>query len=438
MERRITISQDYPSYWEFEGQPVLLLGGSVEDNLFQVPDVFEQLQQLHAVGGNYVRCTMSSRDPGDVWPYERLSEDGPYDLRQPSREFWCRFSRFLALCYSMNVVVQLEVWATFDYYRDNWAVNPFNPANNVNYTPEQSKLPIEVDSHPVRHENPFFYSVPGALDNRIVLRYQRAFVDSVLAHSLLYPNVLYCMDNETNVTPLWGAYWSETIRAQAAAQGVAVHTTEMWDAHDLGHESHKATLDHPETYSFCDISQNNHQVGQAHWDNMQKARAYVFERTVRPMNSVKVYGADTGRYGTEKDGIERFWRNVFGGLAATRFHRPTSGIGLSETAQAQIQSARMLTDAVNVFECQPHNDLLSERAENAAYCMARPGVEAAVVFMHEGKVVLDTACMPGDLRVRWLDVTNSEWLPVQTVAQTAQLNLETPLHGLQAVVVQSA
>jgi hypothetical protein len=178
-------------------------------------------------------------------------------------------------------------------------------------------------------------------------------------------------------------------------------------------------------------------VGQAHWDNMQHARAYVFERKVRPMNSVKIYGADTGRYGTERDGIERFWRNIFGGLAAARFHRPTSGIGLSEAAQTQVRSARMLTDAVNVYECQPHNDLLSERAENIAYCMAQPGVEAAIVFMDVGRVLLDTSSMPGDLRVRWLNVAEHTWLPTQTVAQTAQLALETPLQGIQAVVVQT-
>ena len=129
------------------------------------------------------------------------------------------------------------------------------------------------------------------------------------------------------------------------------------------------------------------------------------------MNSVKIYGADTGRYGTERDGIERFWRNIFGGLAAARFHRPPAGIGLSETAQAHIQSARMLTDAVNVFACQPHNDLLSERAENSAYCMAQPGVEAAVVFLDASKVVLDTSSMPGDLRVRWLDIADSMACP---------------------------
>ena len=111
----------------------------------------------------------------------------------------------------MDIIVQLEVWATFDYYRDNWAVNPFNPQNNVNYTPEQSQAAGRGRLAPrARTRTPSFYSVPGALDNRVVLRHQRAFVDSVLAHSLLYPNVLYCMDNETNVTPQWGAYWSGT------------------------------------------------------------------------------------------------------------------------------------------------------------------------------------------------------------------------------------
>ena len=442
MERRIHISEQYPSYWEFEGRPVLLLGGSVEDNLFQIPDIQEHLELLHSVGGNYVRCTMSSRDEGNVWPYEK-GEDGLYDLDRPSREFWCRFSRFLALAYSMDILVQVEVWATFDYYRDNWAANPFNPANNVNYSAAQSRLPTVVDSHPVRHENPFFYSVPGALDNRLLLGYQRQFVDSLLAHSLTYPNVLYCMDNETNVTPHWGAYWSGYIQAQAARQGLVVNTTEMWDAHDLAHETHKATLDHPEIYCFCDISQNNHQVGQAHWDNMQRARAYVFERQVRPMNNVKIYGADTGPYGTERDGLERFWRNIFGGMASARFHRPPAGIGLSERAQAHIQSARMLTDAVNVFACEPHNDLLSEREENGAYCMAnvsQPGGltrEAALFFTRPGSVVLDTSTMRGDRVVRWLDIARRTWLDAQRVAPGDRLLLETPGEGMQAVVVRT-
>ena len=42
-----------------------------------------------------------------------------------------------------------------------------------------------------------------------------------------------------------------------------MQTTEMWDAWNLAHEMHKATFDHPEIYSFVDISQNNHPKGQA-------------------------------------------------------------------------------------------------------------------------------------------------------------------------------
>ena len=62
-------------YWQHKEQPVLLLGGSNNDNLFQSPDVEEQLDLLQQVGGNFVRNTMSSRDSGDVMPFFRM-EDG--------------------------------------------------------------------------------------------------------------------------------------------------------------------------------------------------------------------------------------------------------------------------------------------------------------------------------------------------------------------------
>ena len=32
-----------PFYWQHKGRPVLLLGGSREDNLFQIPDIAEHL-----------------------------------------------------------------------------------------------------------------------------------------------------------------------------------------------------------------------------------------------------------------------------------------------------------------------------------------------------------------------------------------------------------
>ena len=50
-----------PYYWQYEGKPVLLLGGSKDDNLFQLPDLEAHLDAIQAAGGNYIRNTMSDR-----------------------------------------------------------------------------------------------------------------------------------------------------------------------------------------------------------------------------------------------------------------------------------------------------------------------------------------------------------------------------------------
>ncbi len=129
-----------PFYWQYKGAPVLLLGGSVEDNLFQIADIKYQLDLLHSLGGNYVRCTMSSRDEGDAWPFERAPDTGLYDLEQPGQDYWTRFERFLNLCAERDIILQIEVWDRFDFARGPWQDNPYNPKNNGNYTVEESGL----------------------------------------------------------------------------------------------------------------------------------------------------------------------------------------------------------------------------------------------------------------------------------------------------------
>ncbi len=427
-----------PFYWSYNGQPVLLIGGSAEDNLFQIPDIEEQLNLLQSVGGNYVRCTMSSRDEGNVWPFQRDPETGLYDLDEPNPEYWFRFSRFLRFTAQRDIFVQIEVWATFDYYRDVWDVNPFNPKNNVNYSAEESDLPVQVTTHPTRTENPFFWSIPAEHNNTVVLQYQEHFVNQLLSYSLKYGHVLYCMDNETSVTPEWGAYWASYIRERATEEGVSVQTTEMWDPWDLSHPMHDNTFDHPDLYTFVDISQNNHQQGQTHWDNAQTQRQRVIDSgDIRPLNNVKVYGADTGRFGSDRDGIERMWRNIFGGLAATRFHRPNSGLGLNEKAQANIRSLRKITDSVNVLQADPHNDLLSQRAENEAYCMADPGQSYAIFFPDGGDVWLDVSGVSqGEtLTIQWLDILASEWQKPEKVPGKPRIRLQTPANGFWAVKI---
>jgi len=428
-----------PFYWQYKGKPVLLLGGSVEDNLFQIPDIEEHLDLLASVGGNYVRCTMSSRDEGNVWPFEKDPTTGLYDLKRPEGEYWERFERFCRLTADRDVIAQFEMWDRFDFAREPWQLNPYNPKNNVNYTADESGLKEVIETHPGRKESAFFRSVPALENNERVLRFQQLQVDKMLSITLDYGNFLYCMDNETNESPEWGAYWAKYIRAKAVEAGVTVQTTEMWDAWDLTDAQHANTTEHPEIYTFCDISQNSHRPADAHWENAQGFRERIANSGhVRPINTVKIYGANTGAYGSNRDAQERFWRNIIGGLASSRFHRPASGLGLSRRAQAHIKSCRMLTDAMDVFTCAPHNDVLARRSWNEAYCLANPGVEYAVFFTDGGDVLLDvSACGNTSLSVRWLDILDSAWRSPESAKPTdGQLRLATPREdGFWAVLV---
>jgi len=241
------------------------------------------------------------------------------------------------------------------------------------------------------------------------------------------------MDNETSVTPAWGEYWATYIKEKAKEANTNVETTEMWDAWDIFHPQHEATVNHPEVYSFCDISQNNHQKGQTHWDNAQKFRAQL--SPVRPINNIKIYGSDQGRFGNTQDGLERFWRNIFGGLASSRFHRPTSGQGLNENAQAHIKSMRMLIDNMDIFTCEPHNDLLYNREENEAYAIANPGKEYAVYFPNGGSVDLQISNQ-GKIKMKWLNIAETEWTKEETIGTEDKITLSAPGKGHWAVLVK--
>jgi len=207
-----------PLYWQYQGKPVLLIGASNEDNLFNHPDLppaglESHLDLIMKAGGNYVRNTMSSRDVGNAWPFHlwpfHLREDGRYDLRQPSEEYFQRFKQFLEMTANRNIIVQIEIWDRFDYAREPWQDNPFNPKNNVNYTAEESGLPQRIDSHPGRLENPFFRSLAELENNQVLLPFQQSHVRRMMDIALQYDQVLYCISNETNDSEQWSRYWAE-------------------------------------------------------------------------------------------------------------------------------------------------------------------------------------------------------------------------------------
>jgi len=428
-----------PRYWQYRGQPVLLLGGSKDDNLFQIPDLKEHLDEIRAAGGNYIRNTMSDRkDKGfEIYPFFQRP-DGKYDLEQWNEEYWRRFENMLQWTAERGIIVQIEVWDRFDYSTRNWEPHPYNPKNNINYTYAQSGFAEQYPQHPGANKQPFFFTTPAQRNNQTVLKYQQRFVEKMLSYTLRHNHVLYCMDNETSAEEAWGAYWADFIRQKARQAGRQVCLTEMWDAWDLKADEHKRTFDHPERYDFCDVSQNNQKKGQEHWDNFQWARQRIASKP-RPLNTVKTYGADGGRYGNNRDGLERFWRHIVGGVASARFHRPDSGLGLSQPAVASLQAARKLESIIKLWEVEPANQLLGERADNEAYLAAKPGEAYVLYFTNGGSVGLNLKNAPGRFSIRWIDISTGQWGKQESVdgGMVVSINAPSPGHWLAAILKTS-
>jgi hypothetical protein len=409
-EAPIRVYRDNPCYWEYRGGPMLLLGGSDEDNLFNHPALATKtMDTLAGIGGNYLRCTLSSRDDGNLWPYIRLNE-GQYDLTQFDPAYWERLDTFIRDAGARGIVVQVEIWSTLDFYRDNWLKNPFNPDRNANYTVENTTLEYKWEYHPAQQTQPFFLTVPELNDDDRVRGFQESFVRKVLDVAGKYPNVIFSIDSETRAPREWALWWASFIRREGERRGRSWQVTETWEQYDISASEHEATYSNPDLFPFLDISANNWMEGQVQYDRLLWFRQKLLSVPggVRPMNSVRVHDRrGQGRSGGDEMALGRWWRNIFAGAAAVRFDRTDGGIGLDETAQATIKATRTFASVFGVFGSEPRADLLSGRDTDEAYCLALPGTAYAVMFPTGGAVILETTLVSGNIRVRWLDTEKS-------------------------------
>lgn len=427
-----------PRYWQYKGEPVLLLGGSKDDSLFQIPDLEAHLDEIKQAGGNYIRNTMSDRpDFGfEVYPFKKL-QNGKYDLTQWNGEYWKRFQNLLEWTLQRDIIIQIEVWDRFDHSQDHWAKSPWRPANNVNYTPDESGLANAYPAPAWRDRQPFFHSIPGMKRYKqlydVVRRFQERFVAKMLSLSLAYPNVLYCMNNETSTPPQWGQHWMRFIRDKAAERDNEVYVTDMFDDGWKPASSQKVRLamDRPDLYPFIDLSQvNSRSFHEEHWNRFMWAIQQL-DTSPRPLNLTKIYSDGETKWGsgTPKDGVERFWRSVVGGAAACRFHRPGGGIGLNDIAKACIQAARKLETHIEPWKVTARQDLLADREKDEAYLAAQPGEKYALYFTDGGSVQLDLAKHDGQFKLRWIDISSGDWGDEHTVEGGASLKVTAPAPG---------
>jgi len=443
----------------------------------------------------------ASLDPREV-AWDSVAVRGRFDLEQPNPEYWRRFEALLDAALERDLIVQVELWDKVELFHDGpaafvrwspnmgWSKHPFNPRNNVNYTTETSGLKDVVDwsynpasGGPPRGDmdvetiHPFWYTVPSvaellpggerALDDlgltegthqrlmEVVLPHQMAFVDRLLDISLDYPNVLYTIDNETWLpTSDWSDFWAEHVRARADEAGRGIEVGEMRGEHDLRDappHAHLHVIQRPDLYSFIDVSQNNgRKFGDAQWHDLQWVRAELAVAGVRPINNVKIYdfvpsGEPAGRVDFS---IQKFWRNILGGAASSRFHR-RMGAALhrpydsnaqpitnesNEPGLATFRSATMFAEAMDVFRAEPANELLEDRSEHEAYAMAIEGERYAVYFPSGGSV--DLTVDYGTYEGRWLDIGASEWSETVRFERSERIELSAPIEPHALVLIE--
>ena len=469
-----------PNYWQYNDRPILLFGGSDRDNIFQWAGdgtkLIDHLDLLKNCGGNYIRCTMSSRayTPDgyrwDLLPYPFAEVDGKYDLRQWNEEYWNKLRTFLRETKKRGIVVQLEFWDRWNESGDSrsarfgWYDSPWNPNNNSTYDWADSPLlkPGKTDFY-----NAFHYA--AVKNDQVLLPLEQRFVEKVIDEVIDNRNdhVLFQVDNESGIgdeTLEPDPYWARFARHYAKSKGAddifvcssrRFHTPTPYKAtkfQDWDNLEIRVPLMNS-AFNFSDVSQNNGNSGQRHYDNLLWYRSKVLEHGARPINHVKCYhfnwptGASFHRRTspTDAEAGAKFWRAVFGGAASVRFHRHTptrpgglrEGFGLAPEGQRHVRSMREFVDAVHVFRMSPRNDLLCERVANEAYCLAEPGRQYAVFFTGDGdgRVQIELAPSKRSFELRWLDIATSCWGRRTTFSSRGDYVLTTPDGGQWVAVL---
>lgn len=464
---RITIDG---RYWNYDGQRVLLLGGwnhghnpfidhdtdNDKDNkgVSTPKQIKDAMDALAAAGGNCLRCVLDPGMAAGIQGFDFCAKSGAkYDLNTMTGPFWSRIEMFMTEAERRNIIVQIEIWDRFDLIDGSWGswpVSPWNPKNNVNYTTASSGLAVSYRSY---KGHPFLQGVPGhpsyesALGARkqkydLVRRYQNAFVDRLLSITLDYPNVLYCMNNETHEDPAWGQYWMDFIKGKAKAHGKRVLTTDMFDDVFKAEDSRvlNSQLRARDKYDYVDASQaNSRHADEAHW-NKVKWIAQTARNADPPclLHMTKIYGNDLAldgkpwsrfKPGDSDNAIEEWWRNLLVGVAGVRFHRPTSGIGLYAVAKNCMRATRKVETKVKFWDVEPRLDLLTERQPDEAYLAADPGHAYILYFTKnsDGSVALKLGSYPDTrFELQWVNVNTGAWGPKTSLSGGSTITIDRP------------
>ena len=214
-------------YWEYNGEPVVLIGGTWQDNPFQWADghdddiLTEQLDLLESVGGNYLRNVINCRqrafpelsDEGMASPFNEA--DGLFDLSDYNEDFFQRLRTFLEMTEERGFVIETELWdGPLAYHLWDHPRNPWRPSQNVNY--DESEVIISdgaaynfYDGVPALQTIPFCWAI-------------RRTSSTGLDVTLDFDHVVYTLENESDEDPAFSDHWADLHPRAGRARGKTV------------------------------------------------------------------------------------------------------------------------------------------------------------------------------------------------------------------------
>jgi len=123
-------------------------------------------------------------------------------------------------------------------------------------------------------------------------------------------------------------------------------------------------------------------------------------------------------------------------MAALRFHRPPSGLGLNQLAQASLKSARLLLKEIDILKFKPdrYHNLLGGRGQDEAYLTVR-GRDQYVLYLPRkamARILID-----GKFYLRWLEIATGDWSRKFAIEVDDSLRLQSPSEGHWIALIEA-
>ena len=408
---RAQVFASNPYYIQYRGRPIFLVGcnqGWTASLQNLDHDYRAEFDRLAEVGGNLVRITpficpkvdAAERfdDRANNLPWRREGRRYRLDLARGggNPRFWDRLAELVRYAYEPDVLISFEYLDLYGPARgpggnldfktppgDRWSAHPFFPGNSPDLIGEE-QLPAATHMKDIAFCRPV---TRGGYD--AALRLQRQYVRRLLDTLSPYPNVIYCMVNETSAEKSWSDYWL-TYTHQ--------YFRDVWDGapHLAGEMPREFSFTENFTveamiadprYDFADASQYYTGSGLVEMrkvkDNLVRFRAYCEAAGyVKPLTCMKVYN---------RLAAEVLWMRLLAGSASARFHRvlnsnyqPTED--LADLARRQLGFVGCLASFLqetgfSPWEMRPDHDVvLATQQVDEVLAMSAPDRRACAVL----------------------------------------------------------